>query len=122
MASEMIGETLKLVIVVTLVAVFSISVYSFLPEERIPYAEIQWIENTTNSSTVDLVHMGGDHLEANEITVIVQNDTKTYTHHLTEIWTFGEKEPIPTNMTNITEVSVIHRRAILFRGERLDDY
>lgn len=114
MVSEMIGESLKLAIVVTLVATFSLSAYSLLPEERVPHVEIQFEQNITNSS-ICLSHIGGDPLDMSEIKIAIQNNTAYEEKRVSGIWTFGEKIQIQTNLSNITEISVIHPRAILAR-------
>ncbi len=116
MVSEMIGESLKLALVVTLVATFSVSAYSLLPEERIPYAEIQFEQNITNSS-LSLSHVGGDPLDMSEIKIAIQNNSAYEEKRVSGIWTFGEEIHITTNVSNITEISVVHTRAILARYE-----
>lgn len=119
MVSEIIGEMLKLSIVVTLVAVFGVSVYAHLPDERVPYVEIEIKFNETNSSILDITHVGGDPLEASEVKIVIRNETGYIEdHHLPDsVWRFPETIPLSTNLTNVSEVSVVHQRAVLVVAE-----
>lgn len=109
---------LKLSIVVMLVSVFSISVYSYLPDERIPYAEIIY-QSTDDNLT--LIHAGGDPLLKSDVSiVIVVNETEQYTYQLNKTWVFSEPAPVVgvlPNATNVSEIMVVHRRAVLYKGE-----
>ncbi len=117
MVSEIIGEMLKLSIVVMLVSALSISVYAYLPDERIPYAEIVCQESDGN---LTLMHAGGDKLLSSEISIVVVNDTGSYTLSLNKTWFFSETAqfvgPLP-KVTNVTEIMVVHPRAVLFKCE-----
>lgn len=131
MASEMVGEILKLAISVTLVTVFSLGVYAYLPEERVPYLEIETSWNASNPAYVDITHVGGDTLQSSDITIQIVNASDpsdqlppiklSKTHG--DIWRFPETIPIslttenwasahPENVT----ITVIHPRAILAEG------
>lgn len=131
MASEMVGEILKLAISVTLVTVFSLGVYAYLPEERVPYLEIEM--NWHNDTHVDITHSGGDSLQTSEITIqMIDSNTKKIDRNSSKplsdfinnsnIWRFPQTLSIPTsafNLTNIDNVNVIiiHPRAILVEEE-----
>ena len=119
MASEMIGEMLKLSIAVMLVAVFSMSVYALLPDERVPYVEIELVVNETNSSIIDITHVGGDPLKASEVKIVVKNETGYQDEHLLpdQVWRFPQTIHLTTNLMNVSEVSVIHLRAVLAIAE-----
>jgi hypothetical protein len=119
MVSEIIGEMLKLSIVVMLVSVLSISVYSYLPDERIPYAEI--IYQSTDGN-ITLIHAGGDTLLSSDITIVILNETGyAYpTYSLSKNWAFSEPAPVVVplpNATNVSEIMVVHRRSVLYKGE-----
>ena len=118
LASEMIGEMLKLSMAVTLVAVLSISVYSLLPDERVPYVEIEITINETNSSIIDMTHVGGDPLQASEVNIVITNESGQNTHNLPNtVWKFPETIHLTANLTNVSEVSVVHQRAVLVIAE-----
>ncbi|WP_305065321.1 type IV pilin N-terminal domain-containing protein [Methanococcoides sp.] len=119
MASEMIGEMLKLSIAVMLVAVLSMSVYALLPDERVPYVEIELVVNETNSSIIDITHVGGDPLKASEVKIVVKNETGYQDEHLLpdQVWRFPQTIHLTTNLMNVSEVSVIHLRAVLAIAE-----
>ena len=115
----MIGEMLKLSIAVMLVAVFSMSVYALLPDERVPYVEIELVVNETNSSIIDITHVGGDPLKASEVKIVVKNETGYQDEHLLpdQVWRFPQTIHLTTNLMNVSEVSVIHLRAVLAIAE-----
>lgn len=123
MVSEMIGEMLKLSMVVTLVAVLSISVYAYLPDERIPYAEIvcKFPENSTDNSTdIVLIHAGGDPLLISDVSIVVVKDNIPLNRVLKKTWIFSEKAEVigeMPKMDNVSEIMVVHRRAVLFKYE-----
>lgn len=122
MVSEIIGEMLKLSIVVMLVSALSISVYAYLPDERIPYAEIVCQESDGN---LTLMHAGGDKLLSSDVAIVILNETNkpypTYsTYYLRKNWVFSETaltEPPLPNVTNISEIMVVHPRAVIFKCE-----
>ncbi|MBC7085163.1 MAG: type IV pilin N-terminal domain-containing protein [Methanomethylovorans sp.] len=131
MASEMVGEILKLAISVTLVAVFSIGVYAYLPEERVPYLEIEMSWNANQQGSVDIVHAGGDILHTQEITILVMDAEKPFLPPEniklsdiitdTNVWRFPRTVTIDlsdyfTDVPDIVTVRVIHPRAILAEG------
>jgi len=115
----MIGEMLKLSIAVMLVAVFSMSVYALLPDERVPYVEIELVVNETNSSVIDITHVGGDPLQASEVKIVVSNETGYQDEHLLpyQVWRFPQTIHLTSNLMNVSEVSVIHLRAVLAIAE-----
>jgi len=114
----MIGEMLKLSIVVMLVAVLSMSVYGLLPDERVPYVEIELAVNGTNSSIIDITHVGGDPLQVSEVKLVVSNETGQDKYLLPDpVWRFPQTIHLTTNLTNVSEVSVIHQRAVLAIAE-----
>ncbi|AKB85868.1 type IV pilin N-terminal domain-containing protein [Methanococcoides methylutens] len=136
MVSEIVGEMLKLSIMVSLVTVFSIGVFEMLPDERVPYVEIE-IVNVSGSS-LDISHVGGDVLKAEEITIQVANASGPFIYELSDkdhvcrcnsstgaldsnqsviIWKFPERIHVNTDVMNITDVSVVHRRAVLATSE-----
>ena len=136
MVSEIVGEMLKLSLVVTLAAVIGMAVYAHLPDERYPYVEIE-TDNWTTSG-VDITHVGGDLLNSNEVQIIVSTGAGDYSYNLydnTTIWKFDssngiwvmdkpvfqwgftEKIHVNSTLTNITCVSVVHRRAVLAVAE-----
>lgn len=137
MVSEIIGEMLKLAIAVTLVSVLSMAVYGNMPDERVPYVEIE-ITNVTSSSA-DITHVGGDPVHSIYVTILVSNASGTYPEiklndgnsvwkmnrtsgswendTYMEYWKFGDTLHLNTNLTNITEISVIHPRAVLATAE-----
>ncbi|WP_321430976.1 type IV pilin N-terminal domain-containing protein [uncultured Methanolobus sp.] len=130
MASEMIGEVLKLAMVVTLAAVLSLGIYAMLPEERPPYIEIEMSFNQSNDSVIDITHVGGDPIRTNDVHIEISNasnifDKKDY--KLTELtnesfWKFPDtlylsaSTASSTNMTDV-KITVIHQRAIIAIGE-----
>jgi hypothetical protein len=118
MVSEIIGEMLKLSIVVMLVSVLSISVYAYLPDERIPYAEIIY-QSTDDNLT--LIHAGGDTLLSSDVTIVILNETgyPYPTYSLSKNWAFSEPAPVVglPNATNVSEIMVVHRRAVIYKGE-----
>lgn len=115
MVSEIIGEMLKLSIVVMLVSALSISVYAYLPDERIPYAEIVCQESDGN---LTLIHAGGDTLLSSDVTIVILNKTgQPYpTYYLSKNWVFSEmaptKRPLP-NMKDIDKIMIVHPRAVI---------
>lgn len=119
MASEMIGEMLKLSIAVTLVAVLSISIYGLLPDERVPHIDIEITVNGTNPDTIDITHVGGDPLQASEVKIVISNGTGFCEEHQLPalVWKFPDSIHLKTNLTDASEVSVIHRRAVLAIAE-----
>jgi FlaG/FlaF family flagellin (archaellin) len=130
MVSEMIGEILKLAMVVTLVSVLSMSVYSLIPDERPPYLEIEMRYNATNSGTIDLTHVGGDPIRVSDVWIEVMNtsnisDKKDY--KLAELtnetyWKFPQTIQLnasthgSSNMSR-AKISVIQQKAIIAVGE-----
>ncbi len=130
MASEMVGEILKLAISVTLVTVFSLGVYAYLPEERVPYLEIETSWNATNPTTlIDITHVGGDPIQTSDITIQImdakdpsqQKTIKLSELKDTNVWRFPETRTIDTSKYFTTTsdkvtVTVIHPRAILAEG------
>ena len=130
MASEMIGEVLKLAMVVTLAAVLSIGIYALLPDERPPYLEIEISFNQSNAGIIDITHVGGDPIRTNDVRIEISNasnifDKKDY--RLTELtnesfWKFPDtlylnsSTPSSTNMTDV-KITVIHQKAIIAIGE-----
>jgi FlaG/FlaF family flagellin (archaellin) len=118
MVSEIIGEMLKLSIVVMLVSVLAVSVYAYLPDERIPYAEIMYQSTDGN---ITLIHAGGDPLPSSDVSiVIVVNKTEQHTYQLNKTWVFSEPAPVVVplpNATNVSEIMVVHRRAVIYKGE-----
>ena len=122
MVSEIIGEMLKLSIVVMLVSVLSISVYAYLPDERIPYAEIIVLEPEEGS--VKLIHAGGDRLLSSEVSIIVVFNNTTNNldpnYTLKEDWTFSKEAVTDRDLPNkddVKEIMVVHRRAVIYKGE-----
>jgi FlaG/FlaF family flagellin (archaellin) len=131
LASEMVGEILKLSIAVMLVSVFSISVYGLMPDERVPYLEIELSSSSSinNSSIIHLTHAGGDSLRVSDIRLEI-SDSSSYSPDYPEAlsnftsdtyWSFPET--IDINITEIlnttpetVSVTVIHTRAILAEG------
>jgi FlaG/FlaF family flagellin (archaellin) len=130
MASEMIGEVLKLALVVTLAAVLSMGIYAMLPEERPPHLEIEMSFNQSIDSIIDITHVGGDPIRTNDVHIEISNasnifDKKDY--KLTELtnqsfWKFPDTLYLNTstasseNMTDV-KIMVIHQRAIIAIGE-----
>ena len=130
MASEMIGEVLKLAMVVTLAAVLSIGIYALLPDERPPYLEIEMSFNQTDAGIIDITHIGGDPIRTNDVSIEISNasnifDKKDY--RLTELtnesfWKFPDtlylssSTASSTNMSDV-KVTVIHQKAIIAIGE-----
>ncbi|WP_135609465.1 type IV pilin N-terminal domain-containing protein [Methanococcoides sp. AM1] len=137
MVSEIIGEMLKLAIAVTLVSVLSIAVYGNMPDERVPYVEIE-ITNVTSSSA-DIRHVGGDPVHSIDMKILISNASGAYPEiklndrnsvwkmnwtsgewendSYMEYWKFGDTLHLSTNLTNITEISVVHPRAVLATAE-----
>lgn len=136
MVSEIVGEMLKLSIMVSLVALFSIGVFEMLPDERVPYVEIEIIN--VNGSSLNISHVGGDVLKAEEISIQVANASGPFIYELSDkdhvwmynhttgmpdpnqpvlIWKFPERIHVNTDVMNITDVSVVHRRAVLATSE-----
>ncbi|NPE28716.1 type IV pilin N-terminal domain-containing protein [Methanococcoides sp. SA1] len=137
MVSEIIGEMLKLAIAVTLVSVLSLAVYGNMPDERVPYIEIE-MKNITSSS-FDIKHAGGDPIHSIDLKFIISNATATYPEiklndkhtvwkmnrtsgaweddHYTEYWKFGDTLHLNTSLTNITYISVVHPRTVLATAE-----
>ena len=130
MASEMIGEVLKLALVVTLAAVLSIGVYALLPDERAPHLEIEMSFNKSDSGTIDITHVGGDPIRANDVHIEISNasnmfDKKDY--KLTELtnesfWKFPQtlhlnaSTDLSFSMDEV-KITVVHQRAIIAIGE-----
>lgn len=126
----MVGEILKLAISVTLVTVFSLGVYAYLPEERVPYLEIEMSWNATNPAYVDITHVGGDTLHASDITIQIVNASDSSDQLQPPIklsnknfWRFPETIPISLNTGNWASshpknvtITVVHPRAILAEG------
>ncbi|WP_094229130.1 type IV pilin N-terminal domain-containing protein [Methanolobus psychrotolerans] len=130
MASEMIGEVLKLALVVTLAAVLSISIYALLPDERPPYLEIEMSFNQSEVGIIDITHVGGDPIRTNDVHIEISNasnmfDKKDY--KLTELtnqsfWKFPETlflnaSTDSSSDMNDVKVTVVHQRAIISIGE-----
>lgn len=134
----MVGEILKLAIVVTLVAVLAMGVYSLLPDERPPHIEIEMRYNATNSSQIDLTHVGGDPVPVADVWIEIMNtsdifDKKDYqlsqlAHPNQTFWKFSETLQVnaSTGKVNATgqrinlseaKVSVVHLRTVIAIGE-----
>jgi hypothetical protein len=113
MVSELIGEILKLAIVVMLVSMLAASLHTFVPEERTPYIETIVRYNESNSS-IEIVHAGGDSL--NSGVIMVSNETLMETHKI-GVWRFPEKLVVKTNISPPLQVSIVHERAVLVRVE-----
>lgn len=74
--SEVVGEMLMIGIVLILVAVFSASLASYLPTERIPSVTIRMSNDTAGNIT--LWHKGGDWVRAEDLNVLIRdNDSVT---------------------------------------------
>jgi FlaG/FlaF family flagellin (archaellin) len=130
MASEMIGEVLKLAMVVTLAAVLSIGIYALLPDERPPHLEVEMSFNQTDIGVIDITHVGGDPIRTNDVRIEISNasnifDKKDY--RLTELtnesfWKFPDTIYLSSstassiNMSDV-KVTVIHQKAIIAIGE-----
>jgi FlaG/FlaF family flagellin (archaellin) len=145
MASEMVGEVLKLAIAVGLVAVFSMGVYALLPDERIPHLEIEMNFNNSNPEIIDLTHVGGDSINVHDTYIELSNSSSiSYRkdYKLTELtsedyWKFSETLHLNAsanmsyyganvsigNNTNASgiiyfnRITVIHQRGIIAAGE-----
>ncbi len=114
MVSEVIGEMLKLSIVVMLASVIAASVYGLIPEERVPYIEIEVDKPITNynETMFNITHAGGDPVDSIEI--IINNITERDTTYKGP-WRFPDTKNITTNITRPFEVSAVHTRAVLAR-------
>ncbi|MDD5144352.1 type IV pilin N-terminal domain-containing protein [Methanoregula sp.] len=78
--SEVVGEMLMIGLVLILVAVFSASLASYFPSERIPTVTIRVCNDT--SGNITLWHKGGDWVKSDTLKVLVANTTEipvTYT-------------------------------------------
>lgn len=130
MVSEIVGEMLKLAIIVTLVSVLAMGVYSLIPEETPPHLEIEMRYNSTEAGLIDLTHVGGDPIKVADVWVEVMNtsdilDKKDY--KLAELtneayWKFPQTLQLNASTSkslNMSQakVSVVHQRAIIAIGE-----
>lgn len=130
MASEMIGEILKLAMVVLLVSVVSMGIYNLLPQERVPYVEVQINFNKTNPEFIDITHIGGDPVRTDELTIELTNpeniqDKKDYKmNEITnyDYWKFPQALHVQAQ-TNLhshlkeIKVTIIHKRTIITSAE-----
>ncbi|WP_406657132.1 type IV pilin N-terminal domain-containing protein [Methanolobus sp. ZRKC2] len=130
MASEMVGEVLKLAITVSLVAVLSIGIYTLLPEERAPHLEIEMSFNQSNPQIIEITHVGGDPIRTKDVKIELSNTTDIFDKQYFELtdltsenfWIFPQTLHLDTstflsNNTSEVKISVIHQRAILAIGE-----
>lgn len=130
MASEMIGEVLKLSMVVTLVAVLSISVYGFLPDERPPHLEIEMSFNHSDPGVIDITHVGGDPIQSADVHIEITNSSDMLDkidYRVTDLtdddfWKFPETLHINASTDSSesmddVKIAVIHRKAIIALGE-----
>ncbi|SFM26800.1 type IV pilin N-terminal domain-containing protein [Methanolobus profundi] len=130
MASEMIGEVLKLALVVTLAAVLSIGVYALLPEERPPHIEIEMSFNQSNDSVIDITHVGGDPVRTNDVYIELSNSSNIFDkkdYKLTELtnqsfWKFPQTLHLDASTDISSEmdavkITVVHQRAIIAISE-----
>ncbi len=111
MVSDVIGEMLKLSMVVILVSSIAVSVNGVLPKERAPYIEVI-VKYDESASTVYITHAGGDPVAS--IKIIINNGTETNTTDI-ESWRFPETKTLPTTIMPPFEVSVVNARAVLAR-------
>jgi FlaG/FlaF family flagellin (archaellin) len=84
--SEVVGEMLMIALVIVLLSVFSAALYNFLPIDRDPSVSIMMTNDSLGNVT--LWHKGGDWVKAEDLSVIVGNESwresyrynKTYTN------------------------------------------
>jgi FlaG/FlaF family flagellin (archaellin) len=114
MVSDVIGEMLKLSMVVILVSVIAVSVNGVLPKERVPYIEVivKCNESAPAVYTVNITHAGGDPVAS--IKIMINNGTETNTTDI-ESWRFPETISLHTTIMPPFEVSVVNARAVLAR-------
>jgi FlaG/FlaF family flagellin (archaellin) len=70
--SEVVGEMLMIALVIILISVFSVAIFTFMPVERDPSVNIMVAGNQSN---ITLWHKGGDWVKAEDLTVIIGNNS-----------------------------------------------
>jgi FlaG/FlaF family flagellin (archaellin) len=117
--SEVVGEMLLIAVVLILVALFSASLPAILPVERDPSVTIKMDANP-QTDTITFYHKGGDHVDKEDLTVIVSNGTSQKQYPVTE--NFDLNYPITIDihyswdLKNEDEVRLVTKRTVLFTG------
>ena len=124
-ASEVVGEMLMIGLAVILISVFASVLGNFLPSAHDPSVTILM---TSDRENVTLWHKGGDWVKAEDLTVIIGNDTtrRSYSQKNAQFRMMPEKEvfDLGSNITIITgtsftgdeTVSLVTPRARIFSG------
>lgn len=125
-ASEVIGEMLMIGLAVILIAVFASVLGNYIPAAHDPSITILI---TNDHENVTLWHKGGDWVKAEDLTVIVGNDTarRSYTQQNTQfvmvlkkdVFDLGSNITITTgtSFTGDETVSLVTPRAKIFSGK-----
>lgn len=123
--SEVVGEMLMIGLAIILIGLFSSLLGNFLPSARDPGVTILM---TNDRENVTLWHKGGDWVKAEELTVIVGNDTvrRSYSRQNAQFAMEPKKDvfDLGSNITIMTgtffkgdeTVSLVTPRAVIFSG------
>jgi hypothetical protein len=123
--SEVVGEMLMIGLAVILISVFASVLGNFLPAAHDPSVTILM---TSDQENVTLWHKGGDWVKAEDLTIIIGNDTvrRSYSEQDTQFHMMPEKEvfDLGSNITIRTgtgfagdeTVSLVTSRAVIFSG------
>ena len=123
--SEVVGEMLMIGLAIILISVFASVVGNFIPSAHDPVVTIMM---TNDCQNVTLWHKGGDWVKAEELTVIIGNDSsrRSYTQQDTRfipvpqksVFDLGSNITITadTNFAGDETVSLVTPRANIFSG------
>ncbi|MEA1985381.1 MAG: type IV pilin N-terminal domain-containing protein [Euryarchaeota archaeon] len=105
--SDVVGSIMMVTITVIMATVVATAIFSLKPPADVPHVSI---EITGNGSHVDLVHMGGEPLDASKLNFMVEgkpvNINASSPINATEDWTIGTTIILDTNNTM---VKIVHR-------------
>ena len=123
--SEVVGEMLLIGLAVILISVFASVLGNFLPAAHDPVVTILM---TSDQGNVTLWHKGGDWVKAEDLTIIIGNDTarRSYSQQNVQFCMIPEKDVfnLGSNITITTgssftgdeKVNLVTSRAVIFSG------
>ncbi len=105
--SDVVGSIMMVTITVIMATVVATAIFSMKPPADVPHVSI---EITENGSHVDLIHMGGEPLDASRLNFMVDGAPVSINTsspiNATEDWTIGTTIILDTNNTI---VKIVHR-------------
>jgi len=123
--SEVVGEMLMIALVIILIAVFSVILFNFLPTDRDPSITVMM---TNNPQNITLWHKGGDWVKAEDLTVIIGNEsirTSFYRKNRNlilvpdkNVFDLGSNITVrmPVNLEGNETVKLVTPRTVIFTG------